>query len=132
LVRPSSPCKNDREIDERYVGYPPFATFCWCLDQGLLRADTLRSVGTTNETDTSESGLRLNAWIAPQAVFPQAGLPIDGCALPTYCQRRTPAARRAGFSMIRPTFAFRGPIGGTILRSWKRRRTKIAPPEFAA
>src|SRR5208283_1952497 len=67
-----------------------------CLDQGLLRADTLRSVGTTNETGTSESGLRLNAWIAPQAVFPQAGLPIDGCALPTYCQRRTPAARRAG------------------------------------
>src|SRR5271157_4515568 len=39
----------------------------------LLRADTLRSRRETNETEPPENGLRLNAWVALQAVIP----PLD-------------------------------------------------------
>ena len=43
------------------------ATAYSLLDGRVLRADALRSTGPTNESNAPESGLRLNAEVAPFA-----------------------------------------------------------------
>jgi hypothetical protein len=52
-----------------YDPSPPFVTVCWGSDECVLRADSYRSIGTTNETVESDCGRWRNAPDAPSAVI---------------------------------------------------------------